>query len=136
MTVIVNSGSTLTIAPATGLTLSADSTIAALGVLNGSGTISGPFQLLNVGEIASSGGAIDINTGTFANVGTVIALSGGTVTIENGVTNQDLSGGTLTGGQWVVNSGDLRILSGPITTLDAALTVSGGSIEDLRRRNR
>lgn len=132
MTTIVNSGSTLTIAPATGLTLSADSTIAALGVLNGSGTISGPFQLLNLGEIASSSGVIDINTGTFDNVGTVIAFVGGTVTIENGVTNQNLLGGTLTGGQWVVNSGDLRrILTGPITTLDAALTVSGGSIEDL-----
>ena len=65
MTVIVNPGSTFTITPAGGLTLTADSTIAAGGKLVGGGTISGPFELLNLGGIESTRGPIDINTGTF-----------------------------------------------------------------------
>jgi hypothetical protein len=71
MTVIVNLGSTLTVAPDVGLTLTADSTIAPLGVLTGSGTISGPFELLNVGSIIVPSGLLDIDTGAFANLGTV-----------------------------------------------------------------
>ena len=39
MTVIVNSGSTVTVVPAVGLTLTADSTILPGGVLTGAGTI-------------------------------------------------------------------------------------------------
>jgi hypothetical protein len=131
MTVIVNSGSTLTIAPADGLTLTADSTIAPLGVLTGVGTISGPFELLNVGSIIASSGLLDIDTGAFANLGTVL-LNGGSLTIENSVTDKDLSGGTLTGGTWLLEGGDLRVLAGSITTLDTGLTVSGtATIEDL-----
>src|ERR1019366_5455439 len=47
MAVIVNTGSTLTITQANGLTLTADSTIEAGGVLDGAGTIAGPFALIN-----------------------------------------------------------------------------------------
>jgi hypothetical protein len=131
MTVIVNSGSTITVVPAAGLTLNADSTIVSGGVLTGAGTISGPFELLSAGEIVPSGGLLDIDTGAFANLGTVL-LNSGSLTIENGVTDTDLSGGTLTGGTWLLNGGDLRVLAGSITTLDTGLTVSGtATIEDL-----
>jgi hypothetical protein len=58
MTIIVNSGSTLVV-PSTGLTLIADSTIAAGRTLlfpNG-GTVSGGFNLVNNGVIADTSNA-------------------------------------------------------------------------------
>ena len=113
------------------MTLNADSTILSGGVLTGAGTISGPFELLNAGEIIPSGGLLDIDTGAFANLGTVL-INSGSLTIENSVTDNDLSGGTLTGGTWLLEWGDLRVLAGSITTLDTGLTVSGtATMEDL-----
>ena len=132
MPVIVNSGSTYTITPADGLTLTADSTIAAGGYVVGEGTISGPFDLLNLGEIYPTYGPIDINTGTFDNEGVVDAASYD-VTIESGVVTPNLSAGILTGGTWVVDDGDISFPTGPIATLNAYVTMLGttGAIEDL-----
>jgi hypothetical protein len=79
MTVIVNSGSTLAVL-ASGLTLTADSTIAAGGELDGfsGGTIIGGFDLINDGQIdvgttAQSGpNGLTIDTASFTNQGTVL----------------------------------------------------------------
>ncbi len=130
MTVIVNPGATYTITPAGGLTLTADSTIAAGGFVEGAGTISGPFELLNLGEIAPTPGPIDINTGTFENEG-LLAAASYDVTIETGVTIGNLSAGVLTGGTWEAVNADISFPTGPITTLNANVTMLGtGAIED------
>ena len=130
MTIIVNKGSTFTITPSGGLTLTADSTIAAGGDVVGAGTISGPFELLNLGGIESTRGPIDINTGTFDNEGQVDAGNFGVI-IETGVAAPNLSSGTLTGGQWTVLSANISFPTGPITTLNASVEILGtGSIED------
>jgi Hint domain len=130
MTVIVNTGSTFTITPADGLTLTADSTIAAGGELVGAGTISGPFELLNLGGIGPTRGPIDINTGTFDNEGVVQTVSQD-VTIESGVVTPNLSAGILTGGTWIAGADISFLTGGPITTLNANVTMLGtGTIED------
>jgi collagen type I/II/III/V/XI/XXIV/XXVII alpha len=134
MTVIVNKGSTFTITPTGGLTLTADSTIAGTGfsggILVGAGTISGPFELLNLGAIEPTRGPIDINTGTFDNEGVVDAASYD-VTIESGVAIPNLSAGILTGGTWEVSGADISFPTGPITTLNAFVDMLGtGTIED------
>src|ERR1019366_9463529 len=130
MTVIVNSGSTLTIILAQGLTLSADSTIAAGGVLEGAGTISGDFALVNQGEILSSDpGGLTIDTGSFTNQGTVMT-GNAPVTMEPSVTVTNFANGTLTGGTWDLSSYNLSLLGGVITT-DAAVInyfATGGDV--------
>ena len=131
MTIIVNSGSTYTITPASGLTLTADGTIAAGGMLEGAGTISGPFELLNLGEIGPTRGLIDINTGTFDNEGVVETVNYD-LTIESGVATPNLSAGILTGGTWVTGGAVISFDTGPIATLDANVNILGtGAIEDL-----
>ena len=65
MTVIVNAGSTVTVTPSPGLTLTADGTIAAGGLLQGEGgTISGAFALLNLGQITGLSGGLTIDSGS------------------------------------------------------------------------
>ena len=145
MTIIVNSNSTLVV-PSTGLTLTAESTIAAGGTLlfpNG-GTISGGFNLVNDGDISNAdpdGHDLTIDTAGFVNQGTVVSLfspltvlssvftNSGTVensykysaiTVGSSVNFTNLVGGTLTGGTWDIFGG-FHLMDGTISTLDAAL---------------
>ena len=143
MSIIVNSGSTLVV-PSTGLTLTADSTIAAGGTLlfPSGGTISGGFNLVNDGVISNAdpiGHDLTIDTASFVNQGTVVSLFGpstvqssvftnlGTVetsyepfTVGSSVNLTNLDSGTLTGGTWNIFGG-FYLLDGTISTLDAVL---------------
>ena len=78
MTVIVNTGSTLTVNIMTGLTLGTDGTVAAGGLLDGAGTVSGAFTLVNQGTIAAdgAGSTLSLSTGTLTNAGTIVASPG------------------------------------------------------------
>lgn len=127
MSTIVNSGTTLTVTAATNLTLGADGTVASGGLLDGAGNVGGMFALVNSGTIAAdqAGPPLNINTGTFANAGTVRA-SGGALYIQSSVATPDLSGGTLSGGAWEsTGNGDLRLLTGLIVANDATITLDG-----------
>jgi hypothetical protein len=129
-TSFVGKGSTLTVTQANGLTLISDLVVQAGGVLDGAGSITGPFTLLNQGTILGDGspsGILDINTGTFTNQGTVRALNS-LVYIEASVNTPNLSNGTLSGGTWESYS-DLRLLTGLIGT-DNATIFMAGSFED------
>jgi hypothetical protein len=132
MTIIVNSGSTLTVPP-TGLTLTADSTIAAGGTLFGTSnaTITGDFNLVNDGIIKESqnnpGGGLIIGTAGFTNQGTVETLSTSLI-VAPSVNLTNLAGGTLTGGEWEAVFGNLYFLNGTISQLNANLYMSGGTI--------
>jgi hypothetical protein len=127
MTVIVNTGSTLTVTSGTGLTIVSDSTIASGGLLDGSGTIVGSFTLLNLGTISADvpGGILSIDTGTLTNQGTIFANNESLV-IQSSVAATNLSGATLTGGVWeAAGIGTLALLSGSIVTDDATITLNG-----------
>ena len=135
MAVIVNTGSTLTITQANGLTLTADSTIEAGGVLDGAGTIAGPFALINDGFIEStvSKGTVEIDSAAFTNNGLVMTTAADTtMVIGSSVAVSNFSNGTLTGGTWnVEDRSTLLFEPGVITTDNATIAVSGsGSFED------
>src|ERR1019366_8752520 len=125
-TSFVGKGSTLTVTQANGLTLISDLVVQAGGVLDGAGSITGPFTLLNQGTILGDGspsGILDINTGTFTNQGTVRALNS-LVYIEASVNTPNLLNGTLSGGTWESYS-DLRLLTGLIGTDNATIFMAG-----------
>ena len=128
MTIIVNSGTTKTIDNITGLTIVTASTIAAGGVLDGTGTVSGNFQLLNQGTISADASAatLSIATGTLTNSGTIQATTG-TLAIQPDAIVANLSGSTLTGGVWSVSgTGELDFLGGaPIVTDNATIVLDG-----------
>ncbi len=123
MTIIVNSGSTLTITQPSGLTLTDDSTIAALGALNGAGTITGAFALINGGLIESTTGfsTLEIDSAAFTNSGVVMTAAGDTtLQFASSVAVSNFSNGTLTGGVWdVTNNSTLLFEPGVITDDDA-----------------
>jgi len=78
---------------------------ATTGILNNNSTLINNRNLTNDGLINNIGtlmsaGQINGN-GTLNNTGTLTVLSGGKVDITN---SDNLSGGTLTGGSWVVDS--------------------------------
>jgi hypothetical protein len=119
MTIIVNSGSTLVV-PSTGLTLTADSTIAAGGTLlfSDGGTISGGFDLVNDGVISDpsiQSAIFSIDTSGFNNQGT-INVPFHEFIIQAPVNLANLTNGTLTGGVWNVLNG-VNLLDGTISTL-------------------
>ena len=129
MTIIVNNGTTKTIDNITGLTIVTSSTIAAGGVLDGTGTVGGNFELLNQGTISAdaNGATLSIATGTLTNSGTVTA-AGGTLAVQSGVTVSNRSGSTLTGGVWrATGTGKLDILGGAAIAVDNATIVLGGT---------
>src|SRR5271166_6307086 len=114
MTIIVNTGSTLTVTNGSGLTITSDSTIAAGGLLDGSGTITGGFALLNLGTISADvpGGTLTISTGTLTNQGMIFA-NNESLAIQSGVVLTNLTAGTLTGGVWEADGiGTLAFLDG------------------------
>jgi hypothetical protein len=129
MTVIVNAGSTLTVTNGSGLTIGSNSTVAAGGLLDGSGAITGAFTLLNLGTIASDapGGNLSIGTGTLTNQGTIFA-NNQSLTIQSPVNFTNLVGGTLTGGVWESGgTGTLAFLTGSIVTDAATITLVGAA---------
>ncbi len=126
MAVIVNSGSTVTVTPSPGLTLTADSTIEAGGVLQGAGTVSGAFELLNLGDINGQSGGLTIATGSFDNQGLVEANLGGNLSIGASVNFLDNSNGTLTAGTWYSSGGVLSVPGPAITVDDATIILSNG----------
>ena len=129
MTIIVNNGTTKTIDNITGLTIVTASTIAAGGVLDGTGTVSGNFELLNQGTISADAGGttLSIATGTLTNSGTVVA-AGGTLAVQSGVTISNRSGSSLTGGVWrATGTGKLDILGGSAIAVDNATIVLDGT---------
>jgi hypothetical protein len=79
----------------------------------------------------SGSGGLSLAGGTFTDSGTVEALDGSSVTFGSGAVLTNNSGGTLTGGAWIVtDSGDgaALTLSGPaITTLAATVELSGAN---------
>jgi collagen type I/II/III/V/XI/XXIV/XXVII alpha len=128
MTNIVNSGSTLTVTNPAGLTLTVSSTVAAGGLLDGSGTITGGgFLLLNLGTISADqpGGTLAINAATLTNQGTIFS-NNELLNIGSSVVLTNLSGSTLTGGVWdVAGIGTLSVLTGEILTDNATITLNG-----------
>ncbi len=91
-----------------------------------------PNGLLNEagGVLEGSGsGGLKITQGAVSNLGTVLAADGSNVTYSAGVTNQNFSGGTLTGGTWqAVSTGDgatLAATGGPVTTNAATIILDG-----------
>ncbi len=127
MTTIVNTGSTLTVQNATGLNIVLDSTVAAGGLLDGSGTIVGAFMLAAVGTIAAdvSGRVLDLDAKFLTNAGTIMA-NDALLRIEAGVTAMDFSGTNLTGGVWdAVGSGSIAFLPGEIVTDGATIRLDG-----------
>jgi hypothetical protein len=128
MTVIVNSGSTLTVTNATGLTITGSDTIPTGGVVNGEGSIVGTGTLLNMGTITSdqTSGVLTVNSATLTNQGTVFA-NNASLAIQSGVDLTNLAGGTLTGGVWESSgTGTLAFLDGSIVT-DAATIILNGT---------
>ncbi len=129
MTVIVNSGTTLTVTNGAGLTIGGNSTVASGGLLDGSGTIAGGFVLLNIGTISADvpGVVLAINTGTLTNQGTIFA-NAGPLTIKSSVAITNFLGGTLTGGVWEASGpGALGLLSGQIVTDNATIILDGAA---------
>jgi hypothetical protein len=127
MTVIVNNGQTLTVTNASGLTLTSDSTIAAGGLLDGTGTITGGFTLLDLGTIAADvpGGLLGVNVGTLTNQGTIFA-NNELLNVPAFVVVTNLAGSTLTGGVWeAAGIGTLSVGSAEILTDNATITLSG-----------
>ena len=127
MTVIVNNGQTLTVTNSSGLALSSDSTVAAGGLLDGTGTITGGFTLLNLGTIAADvpGGLLSVNAATLTNQGTIFA-NNEQLTVPSSVVVTNLSGSTLTGGVWeAAGIGILSVRSAEILTDNATITLSG-----------
>ena len=130
MTIIVNTGTTLTASLGSGVTLTTDGTVALGGLLDGAGTISGAFlPLTNLGTIEADGGgsALTINTGSLTNQGTIEALIAN-LTIAPGVKFTNFSNGTLTGGQLdAFGTGTLTVSSGAITTDNGTIVLDGTS---------
>ncbi len=129
MTIIVNTGSTLTVTNASGLTINNDSTIASGALLDGSGAITGGFALLNLGTIAADvpGGTLSISTGTLTNQGTIFANNESLV-VQSAVALTNLASGTLTGGVWQSSGiGTLTFLTGSLVTDAASITLNGAS---------
>ena len=129
MTVIVNTGSTLTVTNGSPLTITSDSTVAAGGLLDGTGTIMGGFTLLNLGTIMADvpGGVLNVTTGTLTNQGTIFANSESLV-VPSSVVTTNLSGSTLTGGVWQASGiGTIAIQAAEILTDNATITLNGAS---------
>jgi hypothetical protein len=127
MTIIVNTGSTLTVTNASPLTITSDSTIAAGGLLDGQGNVTGGFALLNLGTISADvpGGTLSINTGTLTNQGTIFA-NNESLAIQSSVVLTNLTGGTLTGGVWEADGiGTLAFLTASLVTDAASITLNG-----------
>src|SRR5258708_5319278 len=128
MTVIVNTGTTLTVTNATSLTIAGSDTIAAGGVVNGEGSIVGAGSLLNLGTITSdqTAGVLTVNSATLTNQGTVFA-NNASLAIQSGVDLTNLVSGTLTGGGWESSgTGTLAFLERSIVT-DAATIILNGT---------
>ena len=90
-------------------------------VVTDSGAVTNDGQLTVSGELSG--------TGTFTNSGTLAINPGGTVRIEN---STNLSGGTLTGGTWLLNgtgatSSTLAVGHEPIFNNDANVEFIGGN---------
>src|SRR5947209_3649935 len=127
MTIIVNTGSTLTVTSGSGLAITSDSTVEAGGLLDGSGTITGNFTLLNLGTISADvpGAVLSVSTGTLTNQGTVTAANG-VLIVPASVVTTNFVGSTLTGGAWTaVGSGLIELLGGQIVTDNASITLAG-----------
>ncbi len=127
MSIIVNNGSTVSASAVSPITV--DGTILGLGVLDGAGTLTGAATLNNLGTIAGdqTGGVIDIETGTLANNGTVLATTG-TIVVGSAVavTNYTSAASTLNSGIWIASgSGELDFNPGAILTDNAAITLDG-----------
>ncbi len=134
MTIIVNTGTTKTIDNITGLTIVTASTIAAGGVLDGVGTVSGNFQLLNQGTIVAdaAGATLSLAMGTLTNSGTIQATTG-TLAVQSGVTVTNRSGSTLTGGVWKASgTGEVDLLGGVGIVTDNATIVLDGTASVLK----
>jgi hypothetical protein len=133
MTVIVNTGTTLTVTNSTSLTITGSDTVAAGGVVNGEGSIVGSGSLLNLGTITSDqpAGVLTVNSATLTNQGTVFA-NNASLAIQSGVDLTNLSSGTLTGGVWESSgTGTLAFLEGSIVT-DAATIILNGTASAMR----
>jgi hypothetical protein len=148
MTNIVNPGSTLTVSPGSGLTLTSDGTVAAAAVLDGGGTISGAFDLLNLGVIEADNAAtpLVIDTKGLSNAGTVEARNAdltigrvvlalnvhgtlvaddGTLTVGTLATFNNLVNGTLTSGELESLGSGVLTLPGSIVTDDGTILLAG-----------
>ena len=133
MTVIVNSGTTLTVTNANSLAISGSDTIAAGGVVHGEGNIAGSGSLLNLGTITSdqTAGVLTVNSATLTNQGTVFA-NNASLAIQSGVDLTNLVSGTLNGGVWEASGmGTLAFLEGSIVT-DAATIILSGTASAIR----
>jgi hypothetical protein len=87
------------------------------------------FTVLNYGTVGDTvpEGSLGLIGGTWDNLGTIEAASGGTTTLNPG-TLLNYASGTLTGGTWKVTSGGvLHIKVGPIQTNDATIDLDGTS---------
>lgn len=114
--------------PACTVTLPSDSTNTAALQLTNSEVLCASGILTNKSTITvASGGSAVIEAPDLVNDGLVEASAGTTLQLTSPPTN--LSGTTLTGGEWVV--GGTLSIPGVITTLAASVTLSGaGEIED------
>jgi hypothetical protein len=133
MTVIVNSGTTLTVTNVSSLTITGSDTIAAGGVVDGKGSIAGTGSLLNLGTITSdqTAGVLTVNSATLTNQGTVFA-NNASLEILSGVDLTNLASGTLIGGVWEASgTGTLAFLDGSIVT-DAATIILNGTASAMR----
>ena len=132
MAIIVNSGSTVTITPSGGLTLTADSTIAFNGSVLGSGLITGPFTLVNQGVIQSGFGLLDIDTAALVNQGTIEAkgslvlpstVSGsGSLLLDQNASLQLRASDSIS--QNFINNG---VVLSPSTSIGGIATIAGQS---------
>jgi hypothetical protein len=82
------------------------------------------------GLLEGSGAAgLDLDGGTFSNIGTVEAMNGSTVTFGSGAVLTNDAGGTLTGGAWrVTDTGagaSVTLAGAAITTLAATVVLTG-----------
>ena len=129
MTVIVNTGSTLTVQIETGLTLTSDSTVASGGFLDGDGVVTGAFNLVDQGTIAAdlAGTTLSLNMGTLTNQGTVLA-NNATLAMASSAALTNMTGGTLTGGTWdALGTGTIALSGGAIVTDNATIILDGTS---------
>jgi hypothetical protein len=136
MTIIVNSGTTLTVTNSNSLTISGSSTIASGGVVNGEGSIVGSGSLLNLGTITSDqpAGVLTVNSATLTNQGTVFA-NNASLSILSSVDLTNLATGTLTGGVWESSgTGTLSLLPGTVV-VDAATIILNGSAAAMQSGN-
>jgi hypothetical protein len=112
---------------------SGDVTVAAGGLMTGTGTIAETGTIAGTGTLnvaanaivdnSVAGGTLTIDPATLNNLGQISAF-GGDVVVGSGVTVTQYTGGTLMGGGWSVDlGGTLTLDTAPITVDDASISM-------------